>query len=67
MEFKEVNNAEKETGFTITGCPTGVYLSGTSSTFSSLEDLDKFAKAVSDAWREHEKLKPKIEVAYSIP
>jgi predicted Zn-dependent protease with MMP-like domain len=60
VEFREVNDAAEETGFKIIGSPRGVELSGSSSVFTSNSDLQLFAKAVSDAWREHEKLRPKI-------
>lgn len=58
--FKEVNQAAEETGFKIVGSPRGIEIHGMSSTFNSLEDLNKFAAAVDGAWRAHLELKPKI-------
>lgn len=58
--LKEVNESGEETSFQVEGNPRGVEIRGNSSTFATLGDLDKFAKAVDSAWRAHQELKPKI-------
>lgn len=47
-------------GFAIVASKEGVSVSGLSPTFKTENDLDDFAKAVADAWRDHLKLKPKL-------
>ena len=46
--------------FQIIASSAGVTFDGLSSTLESRAELDQFAKAVADAWKEHEALKPKI-------
>ena len=52
-------NSITELGFFIEAGRAGVEMSG-KFTISDFKDLQPFAKAVSDAWREHQRLLPKI-------
>jgi hypothetical protein len=47
----------------ITASKRGVFLSGNSTWIEGMDDLQSFAKAMSDAWRDHVKLKPQIHRA----
>jgi hypothetical protein len=45
----------------------GVRLEGKSCTVTDMQDLQDFAKAVSEAWKQHLMLKPKIEISQVLP
>lgn len=47
----------------ITATPRGVFLTGNSTWLEDMTDLQSFAKAMSDAWVEHRKLRPEIHIA----
>lgn len=53
--------------FQLVASKSGIRASGKLDTISSMEELEAFAKVVSDTWTSHILLKPKIEVTQAMP
>ena len=51
---------ETEGGFIVRAGPGGVSFQG-EFILNSMDDLDDFAKVLSNAWKSHQSLKPKVE------
>lgn len=53
--------------FTIVADKLGVRFEGRSNPITGMDNLEDLAKLVSESWKEHEALKPKIEIAKVLP
>lgn len=58
VHFYEAGN--KESGFSIIADKRGIRTEGSSPYLENAADLEAFAKAVSDAWKQHQMLRVKI-------
>jgi hypothetical protein len=58
--FTEDSTKENRAPFVVIGDATGVHISGESPVLSTKADFMSFAKAVGDAAKEYELLKPKL-------
>lgn len=53
--------------FKITASKFGIKIEGKSMYFSELSELEDLAQLISQAWEEYTALKPKIEIAKTLP
>lgn len=58
---------EGDSNFTLFATPEGIYFSGASPTIEDQKTLRVLAEVIGNAWKEHLKLKPKIEVTSVMP
>jgi hypothetical protein len=58
----KVRNTSDDGHFFLEASRAGVHISGELD-FTSLADLETFAKTMADTWKEHTRLKPKIETS----
>lgn len=63
VEIWELKATTSLRPFTVEASPFGVGVRGDKALLlESMEDLQDFAKVISDAWKVHMKLKPRIEI-----
>jgi hypothetical protein len=51
----------------LTATKRGVFVSGNSTWIEDMTDLQSFAKAMSEAWTDHRKLRPQVHVTQEMP
>lgn len=53
--------------FTFVATGSGVRWEGKTTTIQNMQDLQDMAKVASEAWKEHLRLKPRIEITKELP